>query len=48
MHAIMVVKKESLVGVIEQIIACTEAGELDHHLGIMSKSAVQLKGKKAA
>jgi hypothetical protein len=48
MHAIMVGKKDKLVPTIEQVIAATEAGELDAALSQMSKTAVQLKSKKAA
>jgi hypothetical protein len=46
--AIAVGKKDKLVPTIETVIAAVEAGELDAVLGQMSKSAVQLKGKKAA
>jgi len=46
--AIAVGKKDKLIPTIETVIAAVEAGELDGALGFMSKSAVQLKGKKAA
>ena len=46
--AIAVGKKEKLVPTIETVIAAVEAGELDAVIGQMSKTAVQLKGKKAA
>jgi hypothetical protein len=48
MHAIMVGSKDKLAQTIETVIAAVEAGELDAVLGQMSKTAVQLKSKKAA
>jgi hypothetical protein len=46
--AIAVGKKDKLIPTIETVIAAVEAGELDAVLGQMSKTAVQLKSKKAA
>ena len=46
--AIAVGKKDKLIQTIETVIAAVEGGELDSTLGHMSKTAVQLKGKKAA
>jgi hypothetical protein len=46
--AIAVGKKDKLVSTIETVIAAVEAGELDAVLAQMSKTAVQVKGKKAA
>src|ERR1700739_853833 len=46
--AIAVGKKDKLVSTIETVIAAVEVGELDTVLAQMSKTAVQIKGKKAA
>ena len=46
--AIAVGPKEKLVPIIETIIAAVQAGELDAVIGAMSKTAVQVKSKKAA
>ncbi|MBN9048796.1 MAG: hypothetical protein J0H78_04990 [Rhizobiales bacterium] len=46
--AIAVGKKDKLVSTIETVISAVEAGELDAAIGHMSKTAVQLKSKKAA
>ena len=46
--AISVGKKEKLIPTIETVIAAVEAGELDGVLAQMSKTAVMMKGKKAA
>jgi hypothetical protein len=46
--AIAVGKKEKLIPTIETVIAAVEAGELDAVLAQMSKSAVMMKGKRAA
>ena len=48
MHGIMVGKKDRLIPTIEQVIAVIENGECDAVLAQMSKTAVQVKGKKAA
>jgi hypothetical protein len=46
--AIAVGKKDKLIPTIETVIAAVEAGELDAVLGQMSKTAVMIKGKRAA
>jgi hypothetical protein len=46
--AIAVGKKDKLVPTIETVIAAVEAGELDTAIGHMSKTAVQLRNKKAS
>jgi hypothetical protein len=46
--AIAVGKKDKLIPTIETVIAAVGAGELDTVLAQMSKTAVQLKSKKAA
>jgi hypothetical protein len=47
-EAILVGKKDKLVPIIEQVIAIVEAGSIDEILAQMSKSAVLMKGKRAA
>ena len=46
--AITVGKMGKLIPTIETVIAAVEAGELDAVLAQMSKTAVQIKGKRAA
>jgi hypothetical protein len=41
-------KKDKLIPTIETVIAAVEAGELDGVLVQMSKTAVMMKGKRAA
>jgi hypothetical protein len=48
MHAIMVGSKDKLAQTIETAIAAVQEGSLDTILAQMSKTAVQLKSKKAA
>lgn len=48
MAAVVVGKKEKLIPTIEAVIEAVSGGELDAVLGQMSKTAVQLKGKRTA
>lgn len=48
MAAVVVGKKDKLIPTIETVIEAVSAGELDAVLGQMSKTAVQLKGKRTA